>query len=278
MRPAPVEIKRTLPEGHRIFDPRRIIGAGSMRVSRLKRSARGSMHQRMVMLGAVLVCATACTRDEPPASDTARLRSATQIAASPPLAGFTADVPAGRIPGVIPATRGRSAESLGLVSAADTAKANGTTPAATSNGPAPAATSGTARDSSAPPPMSRPGEPAKLAEGEISAASGVFTTEQAERGRAVYTSSCAACHMSTQHSGGTFANTWHNRRVSDLYELLYSTMPLDAPGSLSAQQYIDVVAYMLQLNGHPAGTSTLPQDLPALRKVRIDIRSTAGLQ
>lgn len=234
------------------------------------------MHQRMVVLGAVLLGVAGCSPDEPPASDTSRLRSATTIAASPPLPGFGADVPAGRIPGVIPATRGRSPESLGLGSAADTAKANDTT-AVTGSQPVPAR-SGSAADSAAPPAMSKPGESAKLAEGEISAASGVFTTEQAERGRGVYTSSCAACHMSTQHSGGTFANTWHNRRVSDLYELLYSTMPLDAPGSLSAQQYIDVVAYMLQLNGHPAGTSALPPDLAALRKLRIDIRSTAGLQ
>ena len=55
-------------------------------------------------------------------------------------------------------------------------------------------------------------------------------------------------------------------------------MPVDAPGSLTNQQYVDVVAYMLQLNGHPAGKSALAPDPAALRKVRIDIRSTAGLQ
>ena len=84
--------------------------------------------------------------------------------------------------------------------------------------------------------------------------------------------------MASAHSGPTFASTWNGRRVADLYDLLYSTMPLDAPGSLTEQQYADVVAYMLQLNGHPAGTSALPANPAALRKVRIDIRSAAGLQ
>lgn len=84
--------------------------------------------------------------------------------------------------------------------------------------------------------------------------------------------------MTSQHSGGTFASTWNNRRVSDLYDLLYNTMPLDAPGSLTEQQYVDVVAYILQLNGHRAGKSALKADAAALRRLRIDIRSTAGLQ
>ena len=112
---------------------------------------------------------------------------------------------------------------------------------------------------------------APAAAGEISAASGVFTAAQAARGREVYTNACARCHMTTQHSGATFAATWNNRRVFDLYDILYNTMPLDDPGSLSDQAYADVVAYILQLNGHPAGKGQLPTDPASLKKLRIDI-------
>lgn len=107
--------------------------------------------------------------------------------------------------------------------------------------------------------------------GDISAASGVFTAAQAARGRAVYTNACARCHMTSQHSGATFAATWNNRRVFDLYDILSNTMPLDDPGSLSEQEYADVVAYILQLNGHASGKDQLPTDPATLRKLRIDI-------
>ncbi len=110
-----------------------------------------------------------------------------------------------------------------------------------------------------------------IAAGEVSAASGVFTAAQAARGREVYTNACARCHVTTQHSGATFAATWNNRRVFDLYDILYNTMPLDDPGSLSEQEYADVVAYILQLNGHPAGKGQLPTDPASLRKLRIDM-------
>ena len=102
---------------------------------------------------------------------------------------------------------------------------------------------------------------------------GVFTAAQAGRGRDVYTNSCANCHMTSAHTGGTFASNWNGKRVSDLYELIHSTMPVDNPGSLTAQQYADVVAYMLQLNGLPAGNTPLAADAAALRKIRIEFRS-----
>lgn len=107
--------------------------------------------------------------------------------------------------------------------------------------------------------------------GEVSGASGVFTAAQAARGREVYTNACARCHVTTQHSGATFAATWNNRRVFDLYDILYNTMPLDDPGSLSEQDYADVVAYILQLNGHAAGEGQLPTDPASLKRLRIDI-------
>ena len=37
-----------------------------------------------------------------------------------------------------------------------------------------------------------------------------------------------------------------------------TTMPQGAPASLSPQAYVDIVAYMLQVNDYPAGDVELP--------------------
>ena len=119
------------------------------------------------------------------------------------------------------------------------------------------------------------GAPA-LPAGHRSSTAGVYTAAQASRGEEAYAGMCMGCHTTTQHSGATFASTWNNRRVFDLYDILYNTMPLDNPGSLSEQEYVDVVAYILQLNGHPAGKTSLKPDPAALKALRIDIGKTAG--
>ena len=110
----------------------------------------------------------------------------------------------------------------------------------------------------------------------VSVMTGVYTAAQAARGAEVYTSSCAQCHTMGQHSGSTFAAAWNNRRLFDLYEIVHTTMPLDNPGGLGEQEYIDVVAYMLQLNGVPAGKSALHADASALKALRIDVKPSAG--
>jgi hypothetical protein len=46
-------------------------------------------------------------------------------------------------------------------------------------------------------------------------------------------------------------------------------MPADNPGKLSRNQYADIVAYLLQLNGMPAGTQALSSDPKLLEKIRI---------
>jgi S-disulfanyl-L-cysteine oxidoreductase SoxD len=45
-------------------------------------------------------------------------------------------------------------------------------------------------------------------------------------------------------------------------------MPQDRPGSLSAEEYADVVAYILRLNGRPAGERELPADAALLARMR----------
>jgi len=96
-----------------------------------------------------------------------------------------------------------------------------------------------------------------------------YALEQAERGRRIYLGTCTACHPPAQFTGESFAASWSDRRVSDLFALVRSTMPLDDPGGLPEQDYLDVIAYLLQVNGAPAGAAPLAADADTLRGQRI---------
>ncbi len=54
-----------------------------------------------------------------------------------------------------------------------------------------------------------------------------YSDDQASAGRQIYDSTCAHCHPSGQLDGATFANSWKNRRLYDLYSL---DQQHDAPG------------------------------------------------
>jgi hypothetical protein len=50
-----------------------------------------------------------------------------------------------------------------------------------------------------------------------------------------------------------------------LVERTRSTMPPTAAGSLSQNTYFDIVAYLLQMNGLPAGSAELEGASPSLQ-------------
>ena len=64
--------------------------------------------------------------------------------------------------------------------------------------------------------------------------------------------------------GGEFSANWNDLRIGDLYERIRISMPQDSPSSLTRAQYADVVAFILQKGGYPAGTVELPTDLAQL--------------
>src|SRR5262245_489298 len=51
-----------------------------------------------------------------------------------------------------------------------------------------------------------------------------------------------------------------DKTVDDLYYITRTQMPFGAGNTLSKQQYIEVVAYMLKTNGYKAGSKELPAD------------------
>jgi mono/diheme cytochrome c family protein len=105
----------------------------------------------------------------------------------------------------------------------------------------------------------------------VTTKSGVYTAAQATRGRDVYAGNCKSCHTPESHTGATFNATWNKRSLSELYTYIRDRMPKNEPGSLSAEEYADVLAYVLKLNRMPAGQRELPADSAAIKRIRIDV-------
>jgi mono/diheme cytochrome c family protein len=106
---------------------------------------------------------------------------------------------------------------------------------------------------------------------ETSTLGGAYSAAQARRGADAYQKHCTECHVPAAVSGSAFRQAWAGRTVYDYYELIRTTMPNDNPGRLSRGQYVDIVAYLLQLSGMPPGARPLPTDTAALRRIRIDV-------
>lgn len=122
---------------------------------------------------------------------------------------------------------------------------------------------------SAPPPAAAIPPAAAPASDMRSTQSGVYADEQATQGKDVYAGQCVSCH-SGDHIGGQFRRHWAGKPLSNLYSLIVETMPQDNPGSLSREDYVRVIAYLLKANGMPAGETPLPTDSLALAKIRLD--------
>lgn len=101
---------------------------------------------------------------------------------------------------------------------------------------------------------------------------GVYTDSQAARGDNEHQANCTSCHSTTNYIDAAFVKTWVGRTAFDLFDQLRTTMPDDSPGSLSQQQYVDIVAYIFKINGFPSGTDSLSTDPEALRLIRIEAK------
>jgi mono/diheme cytochrome c family protein len=105
------------------------------------------------------------------------------------------------------------------------------------------------------------------AQAEKTVWSGIYTTEQATRGKAKADAECGTCHganmagdLAPTLAGNDFIGHWYDAKLGELAAKITQTMPASAPGSLKADEYADVLAYLLQLNGFPAGMETLTVD------------------
>jgi mono/diheme cytochrome c family protein len=93
-----------------------------------------------------------------------------------------------------------------------------------------------------------------------------YTTAQAARGAQTYDHTCATCHGNNLEgkagpplTGKPFKETLQYAKMttSQLYTFISQNMPQNAPASLSSDQYVDVLGFLLSKNGYPAGSIPL---------------------
>jgi S-disulfanyl-L-cysteine oxidoreductase SoxD len=93
---------------------------------------------------------------------------------------------------------------------------------------------------------------------------GVFTAAQAARGKDTYTSACLRCHAGDLTgvtgpalTGNRFFDSWGGEPIDRLFLKIRDTMPPNFGTVLDDKAKLDVVAYILQTNGFPAGAAEL---------------------
>jgi PQQ-dependent dehydrogenase (s-GDH family) len=104
----------------------------------------------------------------------------------------------------------------------------------------------------------------------------LFTAQQAIRGKRAYDAHCTSCHgpdLTNANYGPPLAGPYFDRKWLGVpaLELFAKTsaMPPSRPGSLGAQTYADLVAYILEVNGFSAGDTELPTGETVLARMAI---------
>jgi mono/diheme cytochrome c family protein len=105
---------------------------------------------------------------------------------------------------------------------------------------------------------------------------GVYTMAQAERGKAVFNTTCLRCHgedlagnTAPALKGDRFRSSWGGDVIDSLFTKVRDTMPPNFGTILEDQVKLDVVTYILQTNGFPAGTTELTVGSADLATVQI---------
>jgi hypothetical protein len=102
--------------------------------------------------------------------------------------------------------------------------------------------------------------------------SGAYTTAQATQGKELYAMHCVSCHTVGFHTSPAFVSKWDGRPLWELYRYVSQSMPKSEPGSLSPGEYSRLLAYLLKLNGAPAGSGEMTPDSTALSQIRIELQ------
>jgi alcohol dehydrogenase (cytochrome c) len=109
-----------------------------------------------------------------------------------------------------------------------------------------------------------------------------FTEQQAAAGGATYEQTCVVCHGANLRqlpgsllAGPEFVAKWGGRGIDELVAQLRATMPPDRPGALPEEQYLGLVAYILQANGGTASAGPLGAATTARVGAGLDTRVAA---
>jgi ankyrin repeat protein len=106
---------------------------------------------------------------------------------------------------------------------------------------------------------------------------GIVTAAQVKRGQEVYARACSVCHLDSLKGdavsppllGRAFMDRYVGSSAHDMVTAIRTSMPQNAPDSLGDQRYVDLVGYLLSVNGSPTGGAELPLDVNALMRIAI---------
>lgn len=99
---------------------------------------------------------------------------------------------------------------------------------------------------------------------------GIYSTNQAARGRVVFETHCARCHTQEQSlTDPVFMLHWEGHTLANLFRKIRETMPADGVQRITDREKLDAMAFVLAENGFPAGVSELASDLDALAGIEI---------
>jgi mono/diheme cytochrome c family protein len=105
---------------------------------------------------------------------------------------------------------------------------------------------------------------------------GIFTDEQAERGKTNFSQSCVRCHgadlagqTAPSLNGNRFVTAWENETLYKLFVKVRDTMPPNFGTILTDDAKLDVVTYILRTNGYPTGSQELKVDAETLEGIQI---------
>jgi len=104
-----------------------------------------------------------------------------------------------------------------------------------------------------------------------------YTTPQATEGKALYAQNCASCHGTTLDDGefapplkgSPFRQNWGGKSVDALFLYTSTKMPPGNPGQIGDSGYAQLLAYILQQNGSPAGLQALSSDPAVLQTMQM---------
>jgi mono/diheme cytochrome c family protein len=106
---------------------------------------------------------------------------------------------------------------------------------------------------------------------------GVYTAAQADRGKTAFETSCINCHnrdlagsvRGPALRGEKFMLNWQNGSMNTLFSKIRFSMPATYPETVSDEVKLDIVAYLLQQNGFPAGAAELKMNPDQLEAIQI---------
>ena len=105
---------------------------------------------------------------------------------------------------------------------------------------------------------------------------GIFTEEQADRGKANFAQSCTRCHgqdlaglTAPSLNGNRFITAWENENLYKLFVKIRDTMPPNFGTILTDESKLDVMTFLLRTNGYPTGAEELKVDPETLENIQI---------